>query len=99
MVMIVNLDNMLKLASTENALKIDLNYNHEMKVGGLASFINGLLLGSPAYGQTKFNVLNYGFTHRTDSSLASCVCAAFCGSLFFVGWPLINYLPRFLLAG
>ena len=56
MVMIVNLDNMLKLASTENALKIDLNYNHEMKVGGLASFINGLLLGSPAYGQTKFNV-------------------------------------------
>ena len=29
---ITALDNMLKLSSTENALKIDLDINHEMKV-------------------------------------------------------------------
>ena len=31
MLLIVNLDNMLKLASTESALEIDFDYNHEMK--------------------------------------------------------------------
>ena len=81
---------MLKLASTETALKVDLDYNREMKVGGLASLLNALLVGAPAYGQTKFNVLNYGFTHQTDNPLAACVCGAFCGILFFVGEPVIK---------
>jgi hypothetical protein len=43
-----------------------------------------------AYGQTKFNVLNYGFTHQTDNPLAAVVCGLFCGTLFFVGEPVIN---------
>ena len=70
----------------------------QMKVGGLASIANAFLLGAPAYGQTKFNVLNFGFTRRTDSALAAYVCAFFCGALFLAGYPLINHLPRFLLA-
>ena len=78
---------------------MDLDYNREMMVGGLASILNALLLGSPVYGQTKFDVLNHSFTHRTDSPLAAYVCALFCGFIFFAGVPLINYLPRFLLAG
>lgn len=53
MIGIVCLDNMLKLASTESALKIDLDYNREMKIGGLATLANALAIGSPAYGQTK----------------------------------------------
>jgi hypothetical protein len=32
-----SLDSMLKLTSSEKALGIDLNYNHEMKLGGKAT--------------------------------------------------------------
>ena len=83
MILIVNLDNMLKLASTETSLSIDLDYNNEMKVGGAVSMLTGLLVGSPAYGQTKFNVLNYAMTHSTTRALPSVVCGIFCGVLFF----------------
>lgn len=55
--------------------------------------------GSPAYSQTKFNVLSYTVTHSTVTRLPSLVCATFMGVLFFSGLPLINYLPRFMLSG
>ena len=99
MLLIVNLDNMLKLASTESAISVDFDYNHEMIVGGASTVFAALLGGSPAYSQTKFNVLNYAMTHSTTSSLPSCVVGFFCGALFFSGVPLINYLPRFMLSG
>ena len=50
------LDNMLKLTSSEAALGVDFDYNHEMQVGGLATIASAVLVGAPAYGQTKFNV-------------------------------------------
>ena len=71
----------------------------EMKIGGWASILTGLLFGSPVYGQTKFDVLNYSFTGRTDSPTAAYVCAAFMAACFFADLPLTNFLPRFLLAG
>lgn len=90
---------MLKLASSEIALGIDLNYDHEIKVGGCATILNAFLAAMPAYGQTKFNVLNYGFTHSTESTTAGIIMSCFCGALFFAGLPIMNYLPRLLLAG
>lgn len=91
--------NMLKLASSETALEMDLDYNKEIQIGGMATLINSLFFATPCYGQTKFNVLNYGFTHTTESPLASRVMALFCGLLFLSGLPLMNYLPRLLLSG
>ena len=41
-------------------------------------------VGAPAYGQTKFNVLNYGFTHSADSPLASVVMALVCAEVAVV---------------
>lgn len=99
MLLIISLDNMLKLASTESSLAVDFEYNHEMKVGGITTIITALLCGSPAYGQTKFNVLNYGMTHSTTRALPALVCGTFCGVLFISGLPLVDYLPRFMLAG
>ena len=88
MLLIVTLDNMLKLASTESALAIDFDYNHEMLVGGVSTVTAALLGGSPAYSQTKFNVLNHAMTHSTASALPSVVCALFCGALFPSGRTL-----------
>jgi SulP family sulfate permease len=96
MVIIVNIDNMLKLASTEASLGIDFDYNREMRVGGRVTLATGLLVGGPAYSQTKFNVLNYAMTHSTTVVLPTLVCAGFNGALFFSGMPVLNYLPRFV---
>ena len=76
---IVNLDHMLKLASTESSLAIDFDYNHEMKVGGVATCLAGALCGAPAYGQTKFNVLAHGMTHSIHRRAPGLVCASFLG--------------------
>ena len=51
--------------------------------------INAALVGAPAYGQTKFNVLNYGIIHSTATSLPTICNAIFCGAAAdqkFVGW-------------
>ena len=45
---ITALDCMLKLSSSENALKVDLEYNHEMQVGGAATILSALLWGRQA---------------------------------------------------
>lgn len=54
-----SLDNMLKLTSSEKALGIDLDYNHEMKLGGKATLFSLFLCGSPAYGQTKVCAMTF----------------------------------------
>ena len=74
------LTDMLELASTEPPLSIDFDYNHEMKVGGAATLLLGLLGGTPVYSQTKFNVLSYAMTHSTTVVLPALVCSAFNGA-------------------
>lgn len=75
-------------------LAIDFDYNREMKVGGAATLLTAVLGGSPAYSQTKFNVLNHAMTHSITAVLPTVVCAGFNAVLFFSGgrcvrsWPL-----------
>jgi SulP family sulfate permease len=99
MILIVLLDNGLKLAATESALAIDIDYNQQMRVGGWGSIISAFLAGAPVYNQCKFAVLNYGMTHTTERKLPAITVALFTGALFFSGVPLIDYLPRFVLSG
>jgi hypothetical protein len=93
------LDNMLKLTSSEKALSIDLNYNDEMKLGGKATIFSSILAGSPAYGQTKFNVINLSIARTSRSSLPTLLLGCWCFLIFLSGLagPIINILPRFLL--
>jgi hypothetical protein len=44
-------------------------------------------------------LLNYGIIRNNTDRLPALICALFNGALFFSGFPLLNYLPRFLLAG
>ena len=96
-----SLDSMLKLTSSEKALSIDLDYNHEMKLGGKATLVSSLLCGSPAYGQTKFNVINFSIARTTESSLPTMYLGGLCLLVFLSGiaGPIINIMPRFLLGG
>eukprot|EP00956_Cyclotella_meneghiniana_P030573 scaffold77279_cov55-Cyclotella_meneghiniana.AAC.1 len=96
-----SLDNMLKLTSSEKALGVDLDYNHEMKLGGKASLIAALLAGAPAYGQTKFNVMNLSIARTSQSSLPTLLLGGISALVFLSGiaGPLTNIMPRFLLGG
>ncbi len=96
-----SLDSMLKLTSSEKALGIDLDYNHEMQVGGKATLFSSLLCGSPAYGQTKFNVINLSIARTADSALPTMYLGGICLVVFLSGvaGPIINIMPRFLLGG
>ena len=47
----------------------------------------------------QFAMLNYGIIHNNNDRLPALICALFNGILFFSGFPLLNYLPRFLLGG
>lgn len=96
-----SLDSMLKLTSSEKALSIDFNYNHEMKLGGKATLISSFLCGTPAYGQTKFNVINLSIAKTADSSLPTMGLAGLSTLVFLSGvaGPIINIMPRFLLGG
>ena len=77
------LDNMLKLTSSEKALGVDLDYNHEMKLGGKATVFSSLFVGSPAYGQTKFNVMNLSIARTSTSAVPSMLLGAI-SVLFFL---------------
>jgi len=95
------LDNMLKLTSSEKALSIDFDYNSEMILGGKATLLSALLGGSPAYGQTKFNVMNLAIARTSSSPVPTVLLGIISLVVFFSGvaGPIINFLPKFLLGG
>lgn len=99
MIVICTLDDMLKLASTEAKLQLDYDYNHEIIVGGVATYTSAVLAGITVYSQTKFNVLNFGIVKSTTEMMSGVVCSIFHFILFLSGFPLINYIPRLVLAG
>ena len=90
---------MLELASTEPPLSIDFDYNHEMKVGGAATLLLGLLGGTPVYSQTKFTQINYAIVHSLRKSHPAYTAGSLCGLLFFSPVTIFNFLPRFVLSG
>lgn len=96
-----SLDNMLKLTSSEKALGVDLDYNSEMKTGGKATLVSSIFAGSPAYGQTKFNVMNLSIARTSGSPVPTLLLGALCLFVFLSGLagPIINIMPRFLLGG
>ena len=99
MIVIVNIDCMLKMAGTEKQLQISTNMNHEMTVSSIGTLINAAFFAPPGYGQTKFCVLNFAIVRDTTNRFPGIICALFNAAMYFSGFPLVNYLPRFFLAG
>lgn len=98
---ITSLDNMLKLTSSEKALGIDLDYNQEMMLGGQATLVSSIFAGAPAYGQTKFNVINFSIARTAESPLPTIYLGGICFLVFLSGVAgnIINFMPKFLLGG
>lgn len=100
MVLIVTIDYLLKLAGTKKAIGFDFPFDNEMKTAGMSCLASALFgLSVPVFSQTKFTALNYGITHNVHSRIPGVVTGIFNAIMFFSGFPLINYLPRFFLGG
>lgn len=99
MAVIVSIDVLLKLAGTEKQLQVSLNMNREMLVSASGTFINAGFFGAPGYAQTKFSVINFAIVRDASNRVPAICCALFNAAMYFSGFPLINYLPRFFLSG
>eukprot|EP00667_Euglena_gracilis_P001142 EG_transcript_1142 len=99
MIIIVSVDFLLKLVGTEDVIKTDIDFDHEFRVTGVANSVLSVLLLPPGYGSLKFMLLNHSVVGCSDVRLPTAIAALFNFALFAVGFPLINFLPRFFLAG
>ena len=99
-IVMASIDMLGKQVGTKKLLQMQsLSLESETVLAGLYNLPLAFLGGAPAYSQLKFNVLNYAIIHSKTSPIAGIVCALFNGALFFVGYPVINFFPRFLLGG
>lgn len=100
MMFIVTIDALLKQAAIRKLLKArDLRIDHELMLLGKANIIAGLCVGMCGYPQPKLVAINYGVLRNTESRVSGLFIFTANALLFFLGFPLINYLPRFWLSG
>lgn len=96
LLIIMSLDAVLKLVGIRQ-LDIDLDYDKEMKLNGLYNFVCAAMFAAPGYIMLKFTAVNEGIIRNTTDRLPGVIYSAFVALIFFSGFPLINYLPRFFL--
>ncbi|KAH9251144.1 hypothetical protein BASA81_011043 [Batrachochytrium salamandrivorans] len=100
MIFIVTVDALLKQASIRKMLKAhDMRIDHELMLMGKTNILIGLFAGPVGYPQPKLTYINYGLVQNTTSRVSGMIVCLFNAVLFFSGFPLVNYLPRFWLAG
>ena len=99
LVVIITLDAFLKLSSTKDGLSVKMDMVQELYVLGYQNLISILFVGSVGYSQVKFNMINYAITNDAQERRPTIIVALLCGILWFAGFPIINFLPRFFLAG
>jgi len=97
MLIVVVLDCLLKISSTESKLPVTVNKDYEIQLHGLGNLAT-VACGSPVgYMQLKFNVINFGILGNIHDRRSGALYALLCGVCFFTTIELFNYLPRFFL--
>lgn len=97
MLIVVVLDCLLKLSSTESKLPVKAEKDYEMQLYGLSNLFTTLCGSSVGYMQLKFNVINYGVVGNVIDQRGGALYAMMCGVCFFWSTELFNYLPKCFL--
>eukprot|EP00928_Gymnodinium_smaydae_P002165 TRINITY_DN10765_c0_g2_i4.p1 TRINITY_DN10765_c0_g2~~TRINITY_DN10765_c0_g2_i4.p1 ORF type:complete len:1488 (+),score=352.65 TRINITY_DN10765_c0_g2_i4:76-4539(+) len=97
MVIVVLLDCLLKISSTESKLPVKVDKEWEIQVYGASNFATALCGSSVGYMQLKFNVINYGVVGNITDRRAGVIYALLCGVCFFWTVELFNFMPRFFI--
>ena len=100
MLLIVTVDFSLKLSGTKKAVGVDsISHDHELELAGKVNMFVAILVGAPGYSQLHLNKLNFQIVKNTASRLPGQFCALINFALFLFGSNLVQFLPKFLLAG
>ncbi|KAH9262401.1 hypothetical protein BASA82_000523, partial [Batrachochytrium salamandrivorans] len=100
MMIIVAIEAVLKQATTRKILKAPtFRIDHELMLAGKANILASLFTGVVGYPQPKLTYINYGIQGNSTSRVSGMIIIVFNAAIFFAGFPLVNYLPRFWLAG
>lgn len=97
MIIVVLLDCLLKISSTEAKLPVTVDKDYEICLNGLgnvATVASGSTIG---YMQLKFNVINYGVMGNIYDRRGGIIYGFLCGTCFFGTIHIFNYFPRFWL--
>jgi len=100
LILVITLDAFLKLSSTRTELQASyMDIEKELKIAGYQSIVSALCVGTVGYSQIKFNVLNFAIVNDMSDRRPCLFVGLLCGVVWFAGFPLTNFLPRFFLAG
>jgi SulP family sulfate permease len=99
LVIIITLDAFLKLSATKDGLRCKMDMVQELYVLGFQNLLSVACVGSVGYSQVNFTMINYAITNKSSERRPTIIVALLCGILWFAGFPVINYVPRFFLAG
>jgi SulP family sulfate permease len=97
MIIVVVLDCLLKISSTESKLPVSVHKDYEIQLHGISNIFSVLTGSTVGYMQLKFNVINYGVMGNVTDRRGGFIYALLCGSCFFTRIDHFNYLPRFFL--
>eukprot|EP01012_Entosiphon_sulcatum_P059340 TRINITY_DN8371_c0_g1_i1.p1 TRINITY_DN8371_c0_g1~~TRINITY_DN8371_c0_g1_i1.p1 ORF type:complete len:1134 (-),score=152.31 TRINITY_DN8371_c0_g1_i1:36-3407(-) len=98
--MIGTVDLLLKLAGSEKAMTgAEVDYDREFMVAGVGNILCFGCMSAPGYVQAKFNLINFALLRSTRERIPGFVSVFILAILFFGGFPLLNIIPRFCLAG
>ena len=97
--LIVTIDALAQLVAIRRDMAAaGLDYDAEMKLNGIYSAICGLGVGPPEYTMVEFTVVNKGIIHNNTDRLPGITYSCILLALHFSAFPIINYLPRFMLS-
>jgi len=100
LILVITLDAFLKLSSTRTELQASyMDIEKELKIAGYQNLVSALCVGTAGYSQIKFNVLNFAIVNDMSDRRPCIFVALLCGVVWFGGFPLTNFVPRFFLAG
>jgi len=98
--LVITLDAFLKLSSTRTELQASfMDIEKELEIAGYQSLVSAACVGTVGYSQIKFNVLNFAIVNDMSDRRPCAFVGLLCGLVWFAGFPLTNWLPRFFLAG
>jgi MFS superfamily sulfate permease-like transporter len=97
MIIVVVLDCLLKISSTESKLPVSVHKDYEIRLHGISNIFSTLSGSAVGYMQLKFNVINYGVMGNVRDRRGGAMYALMCGAGFFTTIEHFNYLPRFFL--
>lgn len=97
--LVVAMDVLVHLTRIEGAANQNLDVDREVNLAGRANAAALLCIAPPAYGIAGFTKLNIVTVGSVQDRVPGYVAVGVLAALFFGGFPVVNYLPRFLCAG